>query len=255
MVSHRKLYRKVGSRMGWDFRALSKRTKVVGKKWKFPELVEKRARGKTILDVGTGGGELLLRIAKHAKTACGIDVTKEMIRTARRNLRRSGLRNVEFTVADSRKLPYPDGCFDVVMCRHAPFYAREVARVLRPGGTFMTQQVTEDDKLNVKKVFGRSGHGTTKPGTLLKKCLADIRRSGLKIVRKDRYDATEYYSMDDMIFLLKNTPIVCGLDVKRDAKKLEELDRRFTTRYGIRTNATRFLLICRKPKAFCNALP
>ena len=60
------------------------------------------------------------------KKAYGIDIQESMIATANRNRSESGTRNVEFKMADARKLPFPEKYFDVVMCIHAPFYTEEV---------------------------------------------------------------------------------------------------------------------------------
>ena len=38
-------------------------------------------------------------------------------------------------------MPFRDGEFELVLNRHAQFNPSEVARVLSPGGTFLTQQV------------------------------------------------------------------------------------------------------------------
>src|SRR5207247_1332022 len=45
-------------------------------------------------------------------------------------------------VADDADLPFPGESFDLVVSRHPTVVVwREVARVLRPGGTYLSQQV------------------------------------------------------------------------------------------------------------------
>jgi ubiquinone/menaquinone biosynthesis C-methylase UbiE len=87
----------------------------------------------------------------------GIDISSGMMERAYSNLRKANELNVRFYQMSSDNLQFPDGFFDVISSCHAPFYVTEVAKVLKNGGTFLTQQVSEADKLNLKRAFGR-GH-------------------------------------------------------------------------------------------------
>jgi SAM-dependent methyltransferase len=244
-----KLYERVGAVIGWDFNQITKRTKTAGEKWNFLEVVKKYVNTKTfLLDLGTGGGEALLKIAKSVEKAYGIDNSKSMISTANKNLAKSKTPNVEFKLADTKKIPFPNEYFDVITCRHAPFSVKEMFRVLKPNGIFITQQVGEKDKQNIKKIFGRGQSFGEKVGTLMGKYIEELKKFGFKILRKDTYNAIEYYaSMEDLIFLLKNTPIIPEFDIGKDQKYLEELERKYKTKDGIKTNSFRFLIIGKKP--------
>jgi SAM-dependent methyltransferase len=50
-------------------------------------------------------------------------------------------------------LPLADATFDLVINRHESFDAREVQRVLRPGGTFITQQVGAQDLIELNEAL------------------------------------------------------------------------------------------------------
>lgn len=249
MIDYKKLYERVGSKIGWDFSKITKGMKVVGKKWSYLEIVKNYVNNKTILlDIGTGGGELLLKIARYVKKAYGIDYSRSMIKTARKNLLKSKIQNVEFKLADAKQLPFPDNYFDVVICRHSDFSPKEVFRVLKPDGIFITQQVGENDKENIKKIFGRGQAFGEKVNSLMNRYLKELERNGFKILRKDIYNATEYYAnIEDLIFLLKNTPIIPDFDIEKDQKFLEEIEKKYKTASGIKTNSYRFLIICKKP--------
>jgi len=95
-----------------------------------------------ILDVGTGTGEIALRLAKlfPRATILGIDIIEAHLEIARRRATELGDR-VTFAVADAFELPYTDASFDLVVCRHVlqaiPTPERvlaELVRVLRAGG-------------------------------------------------------------------------------------------------------------------------
>jgi arsenite methyltransferase len=107
-----------------------------------------------VLDVGTGRGLLLIGAARRLTTGTGtgIDVwsTKDLsgnsLERTQTNIDIEGVRNkVDLRSDDARKLSFPDATFDVVLsnlCIHNISGAegraqacREIARVLKPGGT------------------------------------------------------------------------------------------------------------------------
>ena len=63
---------------------------------------------------------------------------------------------IDFRPGDGKeKLPFDDGCFDMVINRHGDFRADEIYRVLKPGGLFVTQQVgAENDRELVSLLCG-----------------------------------------------------------------------------------------------------
>jgi SAM-dependent methyltransferase len=96
------------------------------------------ARPATVLEVGCGWGELACWMADEVGAdVVAIDLSPHMVELARSH-------GVAAQVADVQSLPFDDGSFDVVvaawMLYHVPDRERaasEVARVLRPGGTFV----------------------------------------------------------------------------------------------------------------------
>jgi SAM-dependent methyltransferase len=103
------------------------------------ELVGLRS-GRRILDAGCGDGALTAALAGAGALVTGIDRDPRMLSTgvARTHTADS---TVEFVTGDIRALPFPDATFDVVvtvavLCflPDAESAAREMARVLKPGG-------------------------------------------------------------------------------------------------------------------------
>jgi ubiquinone/menaquinone biosynthesis C-methylase UbiE len=98
--------------------------------------------GAAVLDVGTGPGVLLLELGtlRTDLRLTGIDLSADMVTSARRNLAPLGDRATA-QVADVTKLPFPDQSFDLVVSSlslhhwdHPETAVPELARVLRPGG-------------------------------------------------------------------------------------------------------------------------
>ncbi|HEX5367956.1 MAG TPA: methyltransferase domain-containing protein [Dehalococcoidia bacterium] len=91
-----------------------------------------------VIDMGTGDGE---RYASICKDFPGYAVATEEWDTsasiAMSLFRRSCISLVR---CRSHLLPFADTSFDLVLNRHEEFTPREVARVLRPSGIFLTEQ-------------------------------------------------------------------------------------------------------------------
>lgn len=100
-----------------------------------------------VLDVASGTGEPGLTIAalRPAGHVLSIDIAEAMLALARENAAHRGLRNFETQLADVCELPFADNSFDAISCRFGFMFfpdmalaAREMARVLKPGGRLAT---------------------------------------------------------------------------------------------------------------------
>lgn len=244
---YRRFYDQTGLRNGWDFSSV--RYKIEGgHESLYEEAVKLGSRLALWLDIGTGGGEAVLPYADTALLLIGIDRSASMVQTALENGRKSGRDNVRFIEMDGKRLDFPDRFFDLITCRHSGFCAREAARVLRPGGYFLTQQVSERDKWNLKQAFGRGQSMDEEDGALLLRYRQELAEAGFREIQCVEWDAIEFYeSHEDLLFLLRFTPIIpCFGQEKEDFKQLGQFIREHTTEQGIRTNAKRFMLIAQK---------
>lgn len=93
-----------------------------------------------VLDLGCGTGESTLFLAREYPAAGirGADISAEMIRRATRKVGLDPSARVSYRVADAASLPWPSGSFDLVTQVNLPIFSLEVARVLRPGGNFVS---------------------------------------------------------------------------------------------------------------------
>jgi len=108
--------------------------------------------GKTVLDVGCGSGNAVLRIAKEVGPngkAVGVDLSPEGIAKAKKKAVELGLEKAtEFRVADAEKLPFENNYFDVVISEcvvcltpNKQKVLNEKTRVLKPGGKIVMHDV------------------------------------------------------------------------------------------------------------------
>ena len=124
---------------GWDFSWFDGRATEQRPSWGYARMVgERMARAGAALDVQTGGGEVLATVPEPPALLVAVEAWRPNGLVAARNRRPLGASVVEAGDA----LPFRDGVFDLVVSRH-PARTRwdEVARVLRPGGTFLSQQI------------------------------------------------------------------------------------------------------------------
>jgi SAM-dependent methyltransferase len=131
-----------GARAVWaagDFDKVAQRILDVGR-----DLVERVdiQPGERVLDVACGTGNATIPAAQRGAETTGLDITPELLEDARRNAAEAGV-EIEWVEGDAEDLPFEDGSFDVVLstfgCMFAPDQrttAREIARVIKPGGRF-----------------------------------------------------------------------------------------------------------------------
>lgn len=98
----------------------------------------REGRFRRALHLGTGEGDYDRLVRAHVDALVACDISREDVRFARRLNDGVG---VSYTVADAQRLPFSDESFDLVVTvdviEHVPdsrAMAREVARVLKPGG-------------------------------------------------------------------------------------------------------------------------
>ena len=103
--------------------------------------------GHRVLDLGTGTGAVAMRAASLVGATgdvTAIDISSEMLSLARQRAHDLGLRNVSFREGRAETIPVDKSSCDAVLASLSLMYvidrsaaAREIARVLRPGGRFV----------------------------------------------------------------------------------------------------------------------
>ena len=102
--------------------------------------------GKTVLDVGFGDGRNMQLLHNLGMRVCGVEISDEICKLTTSRMARLGI-DLVARVGRSRDIPFADASFDYVLACHAIHYvdagtcfkdnAREILRVLKPGGCFV----------------------------------------------------------------------------------------------------------------------
>lgn len=97
--------------------------------------------GQEVLDVAAGDGNVAVLAAREGADVVASDFAPEQVEAGRRRTDAEGL-DVEWVVADAEELPFDDARFDAVLSTFGVMFAprpdvvaRELFRVVRPGGT------------------------------------------------------------------------------------------------------------------------
>jgi SAM-dependent methyltransferase len=120
---------------GWDFSWFDGRATEERPPWGYAGLVAARmATATAALDIQTGGGEVLASVGVRPPLLVATEAWPANAPIARKNLGGG--------VVQTDVLPFRDGSFDLVVSRH-PIRTdwAEVARILRGGGTYLSQQI------------------------------------------------------------------------------------------------------------------
>ena len=130
---------------GWDFSHLDGRYEEENDlPWDYRATIKRYLTPTSrLLDLDTGGGEFLLSLDHPHHLTAATEAYPPNVALCREVLAPLG---VDFREGDSvDPLPFADATFDMVINRHGEYAPAEIARVLKPGGLFITQQVGADN--------------------------------------------------------------------------------------------------------------
>jgi len=126
---------------GWDFSWFEGRATEERPPWGYARLMARHmARATAALDIETGGGEVLATAALRPPLLVATESWPPNVAIARDRLLPLGGHGM--TVKKTPTLPFVTSSFDLVVSRHPVVVLwEEIARVLRPGGTYLSQQI------------------------------------------------------------------------------------------------------------------
>lgn len=238
---------------GWDFAWLAGRATEERPVWGYAaRLAERLGRAQASLDIQTGGGEALAEAPRFPPAAVATESWPPNVRAATKLLHPRGV--VVVAHPDEPPLPFADAAFDLVSSRHpATIWWEEIARVLRPGGTYFAQHVGPHSAWELIEFF--LGPQRERPSRDPEEEAAGARAAGLELI--DLQTARTQIVIHDVaavVYLLRKVIWwVPGFTVEKYRARLEDMHEIITRDGPFITHSTRHLIEARRPAGLTGA--
>lgn len=235
---------------GWDFSWLAGRASEQRPSWGYQKLLARHlAQVGSALDIQTGGGEVLSGVPRFPTLMVATESWPPNLARARQSLRGRGVT----LVADREEppLPFAAASFDLVTSRHpASIWWAEIARVLRPGGTYFAQHVGPRSNAELFEYF----LGPTPTTTHIRAPEAEsaaAARAGLEVLecRTERL-RVEFADIGAVVYFLRKVIwTVPDFSVARYRSRLRDLHEQIEATGPFVAHSTRTLIVAVKPAA------
>jgi len=233
---------------GWDFEHLDERMVEELPPWSYMDrAAELMSHSDAILDMGTGGGERLLDLREYwPEIVVATEDYLPNLKLVRGRLETLGVRVEKVELSRKGSMPFDDQEFDLVLNRHSGFNCSEVARILAPGGTFLTQQV---HGLWAQDLLAEFGASPQWPDSTMEYYLPRLESSGLNIMVMQEWEGNlTFRDVGAIVYYLKAVPwLVPGFSVEKHIEDLVRLQNRLDSGDELIFSARKYLLEAQKP--------
>ena len=198
-------YEKIGN---WDFSKIKCKTEKLTN-WNFYEKIKENTDEKSLcLDLGTGGGEKVLRNYPNVGMIIATDFSRGMLKTAKLNSEKYPNKKIKFVYMDNLEMSFPKETFDLISARHTVVDAKQIYDCLIEDGVLVIEGIDKKDCWEIKEIFGR-GLSYNDEISIFEKDFMDLKKAGFTKIEKVEILENEYYeTKDDLMALLLKTPIL-----------------------------------------------
>jgi SAM-dependent methyltransferase len=230
--------------------------------WDFAAIVTEEARrSPDLLDMGTGGGELLSRLPVRPPRTVATEGWPPNVPIARDRLGPLGVEVVAVAGAPDNvdqvepvaggELPFGDGAFHLVSNRHESYLAGEVHRILVPDGVFLTQQVAAGEADEWRQVLTGEDPQPPERAWNLSFATAQLEAAGFTIEDAAAGNATQVFTDGGAVaWYLTNLPWVWPeFSIQTHTAALRRLHQQIDSDGPLRVRQPLFWLRARRPSA------
>ena len=233
---------------GWDFSWLDGRATEERPSWGYQRIMSERlAVAGAALDVQTGGGEVLAGAPVLPSVMAATESWPPNVAVATRLLRPRGV--VVVADADEPPLPFADGAFDLVVSRHpVTVWWDEIARVLEPGGTYLSQQVGAASMFGLVEHFLGPLPEETYRARHPDDAVRDAEAAGLEVVDlRSETLRSEFFDVGAVVYYLRKVVwMVPGFTAEAYEERLRALHEVIERDGSFVASSTRFLIDARR---------
>lgn len=230
---------------GWDFSSLAGCMVEDTLPWDYEAVVRQELpRADALLDMDTGGGEKLVAWKPLPPYTVATEGYQPNLPIARARLEPLGVHVYE--VDATEPLPFPADAFNLITNRHGTYTPAEIVRVLRPGGTFITQQVGSGNLRDLNERLGASNNSSAE--WTIHRAQRELEEAGLVITTADEaFPVTRFHDLEAIVYFLKAVPWqVPDFTVPRYFDRLRMLGREIDSHGWTEFTAHRFVLVGHK---------
>ncbi len=232
---------------GWEFSYLNGRMFEEQAPWSyFSRAAGLMRKCSSVIDFGTGGGERFLNLQEFwPKVVVATEEFAPNLKLATERLVPLGAKVVDVRLTDCDSVPFSDSKFDLILNRHSAFNPNEVARILTPGGTFLTQQVHGLWAYDLLAAFDVKPQW---PGSTLERYVAQLRTMGLTILNAEEWSGQlAFADVGAVVYYLKAVSwLVPGFSVETHVEHLLRLQHRLDRGDELAFAARKFLIEAQK---------
>jgi SAM-dependent methyltransferase len=231
---------------GWDFSWVAGRSSQAEPSWDYDRrAAELVSDSDSLLDLGTGGGELLASLAPLPVRAVATEGWEPNISVAASRLGPLGceVRRQE----PGRGLPAADGEFDLVLSHHSGLPAAELRRVLRTTGTVFTQQVGARNDADLNEALG-APPASYRPDATLQQAVHALTAEGFEILdAREEFPAFSFFDVGALVYHLRAVSWqVPDFDIHRYDTALRRIDQHIRAEGSFTVTDHRYMIEARR---------
>jgi len=231
---------------GWDFSHLDGRWQQEKLPWDYKSTVAQFLKSNDkLLDMGTGGGEFLLTLNHPPNLTHVTEAYKPNVELCKKTLEPLGI-SVHIT-SDDAALPFESNSFDVIINKHESFNSAEVARMLKPQGFFISQQVGGQNNISLSRKLIEN-FVPQNVSWNISKAVTELETAGLSVIdSNEHFPTVKFFDVGAIVYFAK---IIAwefpGFKVETHLNQLKQVYEEIEQVGYIASIEHRFIVVCKK---------
>ncbi len=233
---------------GWNFSHLDGRWQNEVLPWNYRKLVLSYLKSDMqLLDMGTGGGELLETFHHPNNRTQVTEAWAPNINLLKQTLVKQGIKLHALPETHEADLPVKNNSLDIITNSHAAFDPQLIKDKLKTGGYFISQQVGALNNYSLSRFFD-SNYVPAYPDNTLLKTVVNFQRLGFKVLLAKEYQPNMiFFDVGAIVYYASIIPWeFSNFSVDHCLPQLNQLDKLVGIDGPISTKEDRFMLIVQK---------